>query len=467
MPLSAAEQYLLELINRARLDPLAEAERYGVALNDGLDPDQIGSGPLQVLAHNEALSAASEAHSIWMLGADTFSHTGNGQSSAGERMADAGYDFTGSWAWRENLAWSGTTGTIDLGLAIEHHHQGLYLSSGHRANTFSTEVREVGLAQVEGSFTVGDVTYNSSMLTQNYALSGPEVFVTGVAYRDADGDDFYSIGEGLGGVAFSTDQAQDSTSLAGGYGIGVAAQNDVRVTVTQDNSQLAVVRMDLTAGNGKLDLVADAAGDFALHLSTDAVLISGIGDATLLGAGDLSLRGNSAQNALMGNRGDNHISGMGGRDILRGGDGDDLLAGGRGLDRLYGQNGQDHLLGGGARDRLFGGSDDDILEGGGGRDILRGGAGDDILEGGRGNDLLIGGGGADTFIFDHGDDRIVGFNADVDQIEISAQLMGDAELVDLMSVQNGHVVLDFDGGHSLTIRGHDDINSLLDDISFV
>ena len=36
MTLSAAEQYLLELINRARLNPAAEAARYGIDLNAGL-----------------------------------------------------------------------------------------------------------------------------------------------------------------------------------------------------------------------------------------------------------------------------------------------------------------------------------------------------------------------------------------------------------------------------------------------
>ena len=36
MSLTAAEQYLLELINRARLDPVAESQRYGLTLNAGL-----------------------------------------------------------------------------------------------------------------------------------------------------------------------------------------------------------------------------------------------------------------------------------------------------------------------------------------------------------------------------------------------------------------------------------------------
>ena len=141
MPLSATEQYFLELINRGRLDPLAEAERYGVALNDGLTPGQISENPLQVLAYDATLSVAAEGHSAWMLVSDTFSHTGRDGSTAGERMQDAGYVFTGTWSWRENLAWVGTTGTIDIASAIANHHEGLYLSSGHRANTFACNVR--------------------------------------------------------------------------------------------------------------------------------------------------------------------------------------------------------------------------------------------------------------------------------------------------------------------------------------
>ena len=54
MTLSAAEQYAIELINRARLDPAAEALRYGVALNAGLSAGTISNDALYVLAPNTA-----------------------------------------------------------------------------------------------------------------------------------------------------------------------------------------------------------------------------------------------------------------------------------------------------------------------------------------------------------------------------------------------------------------------------
>src|SRR3954463_12402694 len=41
---TAFEQYFLELVNRARLDPAAEAARLGIGLNDGLGGGQLTTG---------------------------------------------------------------------------------------------------------------------------------------------------------------------------------------------------------------------------------------------------------------------------------------------------------------------------------------------------------------------------------------------------------------------------------------
>ena len=86
MTLTAAEQYLLELINRARLDPAGEAARMGIDLNDGLSAGQISTSAKQVLAPNALLEAAATGHTQWMLSADVFSHTGLNGSSPGDRI---------------------------------------------------------------------------------------------------------------------------------------------------------------------------------------------------------------------------------------------------------------------------------------------------------------------------------------------------------------------------------------------
>src|SRR5262245_1297971 len=124
--LTAHEQLLLELINRARMDPAGEAQRYGIDLNQDLPAGTLNATPKQVLAPNSNLATAAQNHSQWMLDTDTFSHTGSGGSSPGDRMQSAGYSFTGQWHWGENISWRGSTGTLNLKNNIYLPHGGLF-----------------------------------------------------------------------------------------------------------------------------------------------------------------------------------------------------------------------------------------------------------------------------------------------------------------------------------------------------
>jgi len=326
MAMTAAEQYELELINRARLDPEAEAARYGISLNEGLAAGTISSEAKQVLAPNKDLEDAAQGHSEWMLAADVFSHTGAGGSNAGNRIIAEGYNTAGGWGWGENLAAVLTTGPLDLEAAIDQHHAELFLSEGHRTNTLHENMQEIGIAQVEGQFTYLGVTYNASMLTENFAYAGSKVFVTGVVYDDADNDAFYGIGEGIGGIRFAVSGLGATSEAAGGYSIGISPAAAVTVSVQQGSSTLATLTMDLSAGNGKLDLVMGANDVWRLELSSSATLVSGVANATLLGVADLDLTGHSGANLLTGNKGDNALGGAGGNDSLIGGDGNDRLA---------------------------------------------------------------------------------------------------------------------------------------------
>jgi Ca2+-binding RTX toxin-like protein len=466
MAITAAEQYLIEMINRARLDPQAEAARYGLSLNAGLQGTTITGAPLDPLSPNTNLEAAAQGHSLWMLAEDVFDHTGVNGSSPGARITDAGYAFTGSWAWRENLAWTGTTSTLNLTSAIEEHHEGLYRSAGHRANTFSDNIKEVGAAQVAGKFTYQGTTYNSSMLTLNFASSGRDVYVTGVAYEDSDGDAFYGIGEGSGGIWISAGGSQATTASAGGYGIGVTANGSLSVTVGEGNASLARLRVDAADGNVKIDVVTDASGSDYLAISSDATLVSGIADARLLGIADIDLNGNAAANNLIGNNGDNELRGYGGNDDL---------SGGAGADKLYGGNGDDVLQGGTGRDASWGGLDKpkgsdnaDELLGEAGNDRLIGQSGYDVLNGGIGDDILTGGGGRDTFIFTSGRDTVTDFADNVDTVKINAGTLGldltVDDVIDMGKVVGGNAVFDFGNGNVLTLTGETDIAMLVDDL---
>lgn len=471
MALTAAEQYLLELINRARLDPQAEADRYGVSLNSGLASGTIDGGSKQVLAHNAQLELAAQRHGNWMLSADTFSHTGSGGSNPGQRMESAGYDFSGNWTWRENLAWTGSTGSISLSRAIEQHHEGLYRSSGHRANTFAEDIREIGVAQVSGKFTYQGSTYNASMLTEKFAKSGSDVFVTGVYYVDSDKDDFYSIGEGRGNMWVRADGGYDKTESAGGYAVAVDADDATAVRVGYGSSTYATLTLDTSDGNAKLDMVKLGAGQWELHVSGSADLGSGIADARLLGVENLDLRGSGANNDLWGNSGGNKMFGYAGNDRIYGDDGADRMAGGHGNDRLVGGGHGDRIWGQDGADWIYGGWGSDSLFGGAHSDRIFGQSGNDKLYGGAGSDALAGGSGADEFHFNHGDDVIYDFEDNIDTIVIDralvdanttvSQIIADAREV------GGNVILDFDGGHSLTLRGVADADILANDLTIL
>lgn len=355
MALSDAEQYLLELINRARLDPMAEARRFGIDLNQGLTAGQLNGAAKQVLAPDAQLETAATAHSQWMLNTDTFSHTGVNGSNPGTRMTSAGYVFSGpNQRWAENIAWAGTTGTLDPDAAITQHYDGLFLSSGHRVNTLGAELAEIGIGQVTGTFSAGGRSYNASMLTENFAHTGTAVHVTGVIYADRNANAFYSIGEGLAGLRVTAAGQTTTSAAAGGYDLAVAAGAAVAVSLAQGSTTLAQLTLDLTDGNGKLDLIAAATGGWSLGLSASAVLQSGVAAARLLGVADLNLTGHAGANVLTGNAGDNRLAGMAGNDVLSGGAGNDRLIDGTGSDVLIGGAGKDTfvLQADGAYDRI-------------------------------------------------------------------------------------------------------------------
>jgi hypothetical protein len=309
MALSAAEQLLIEMINRARLDPEGEAARFGIDLNAGLVAGTLDGSVRQVLAPNQLLHDASQSHADWMIDTNTFSHTGAGGSTAGQRMVKAGYVFGGRYASGENLTFSGSTGPINTDVLMEdNHHRDLFLSAGHRVNMLRDFYREIGVSQQEGSFTSNGKTFNASMVVENFALSGTQVFVTGVSYHDSDGDAFYSIGEGRSGVRVTAAGQTVQTQAAGGYAIKVAAGADVAMVL--GGISLSV---DLGQGNGKLDLV----GANNVLTSVSIVLHSAAGSLTALGAGDIDLTGHNGADVLIGNRGDNILDGGGGFDTVR------------------------------------------------------------------------------------------------------------------------------------------------------
>lgn len=311
--LTSNEQFFLELMNAARLDPLGEAARQGIDLNAGLPNidngwKEIAPIPVQPLAPNALLRQAAADHGQWMLDNDIFDHTGAGGSSPGDRIVAAGYALTGQWAWGENLALLRTDGTIDLEAAIRTHYDGLYASPGHRVNIFGGQFRETGVSQQRGEFEPG---WDASIVTNKFATTGTSVFLTGVIYDDTDTSGLYSIGEGRGAFQVSAAGIATATWAAGGYTL--ALDSNPAVTVTLGTGATAMqVTVDLSGDNVKLDLM----NGNRILTSGDVVLGDGATEVQMLGAVDNAVTGNASDNFFYIGRGDNVIDGGGGLDTV-------------------------------------------------------------------------------------------------------------------------------------------------------
>ena len=142
------ERLMLELMNEARA--------------------AVGVAPLKLALD---LNESAEIHSEWMLAADRFSHSGAGGSSAGDRMADAGFRFAGSWSWGENIAWQSERGAPGIADDVEDLFLSLMNSPGHRANILSAKYEYVGIGVERGNLNGWDAV----MVTQNFASTDARV----------------------------------------------------------------------------------------------------------------------------------------------------------------------------------------------------------------------------------------------------------------------------------------------------
>lgn len=334
--MTANEQLMLELVNRARMDPLGEAARMGIGLNDGIPRGSISSAPKQVLAGNDNLATSAANHSAWMLSTDSFGHTGIRGTNPTDRMKAAGYNFTGTWTSAENVALVGEKGTLDLTEAIIEQHKNLFLSvKGHRQNMMGESSRELGIGQEYGDYK----GYNTSMVTQNYASSGTAVFVTGVVYNDTKvNDNFFTVGEQVARFSVTgTGGIKDTTGAGGGYELAFASAGSKTITFDTAAGDPSVsltlgktnVKVDLVNGNeiwtnGTVTSQSEA---------IKALYALGISKMNLTGsAASEKIHGNVAANSLTGNAGNDTICGNGGNDTIYGGAGVDSMTGGAGDD---------------------------------------------------------------------------------------------------------------------------------------
>jgi serralysin len=398
---NAYEQFMLELVNKARKDA-------------GLAP----------LAMNGNINSAADLHTDYQLDVNKLTHTGSGGTTAYTRMKNAGYDFNGSSVWGENVGWYSISGTSSYQDEVQTIHTRLMNSSGHRANILNSSFREIGIGFDTGAFQ----GYNAAIATQDFAKSTGNAFLTGVSFDDKDGDRFYDVGEALAGVKVTAVSSSTGASFsttggtAGGYSLQLAA-GTYKVTLSASGFASKTSTVTIGSSNVKLDWIDPAAS------STTTTT-------------DKTVTGTTSSETLTGGSGDDTLKGLAGNDTLKAGTGADTMYGGTGNDVFYVDNSGDivteytkegtdlvyssvdHTLrdylenltltgtgsndgtgnfsantiyGNDAANILKGMAGDDRLYGKGGNDQLFGGDGNDFFQGGAGTDQLTGGSGADKF----------------------------------------------------------------------
>lgn len=267
---TSAEQLTLEIINRARRDPTAEAARLSISggITEGLSAaDAADLGVRPPLAMNAQLLAAARAHSQDMYVRAFFAHTNPDGDDPGDRITAAGYSWT---RYGENIAMSSSSTAmaledllmIDAGVAGRGHRTNL-LDVDPGDDTFT---REVGIGYYSGP-SAKAIPGRSGMyrdfITQDFARRSTGPFLVGVVINDGDDDGFYDIGEGMSGVTITLSSGSFNavTASAGGYalpisGLGAAG---TEIVVTASGGGLgapATKSFYLTGENVKLDFKA-------------------------------------------------------------------------------------------------------------------------------------------------------------------------------------------------------------------
>ncbi len=263
------EQFMVELINRSRANPNAEADFFGIDLNEGLPDATISCDPKQPLAMNDDLSGAAQAYSQHLLDTGAFCHECAGSTILG-RLTGAGY--TPFATLGENLSITGFFGPADVEFETAINHENLFVDEGfpgrgHRTSLLNPDFQEVGVGIRSGTFDFPPLV-NAVMVAEDFGAMVGKRFFTGVVYTDDDGDDFYSPdGEGHAGVSITATRRSDgapfstATVSSGGYALEVPPGTyDLFAVGGGLPAPLSVEKVAIGTENVKVDFV-DADGD--------------------------------------------------------------------------------------------------------------------------------------------------------------------------------------------------------------
>ena len=255
---SAQEVYLLELVNRARANPMAEAALLGLDLTADLTDAEIDKlVPQEPLALNEQLTLASRLHSQAMAEQDFFSHIDLQGNSPTDRATAQGYVYSAG----ENIA----AGYDD----IDEVHRAWLDSVDHRKNVLSLYEdfdESFHYDEFGAGLLIPTGARYSSYSTQMFGYQGINdvaIYVLGVVYTDSNANQFYTIGEGAAGVqidildATSAVVATYTTDAAGNYQIAVEPGTSTGRFTTIATGYHLEQNVIVSSTNVKLDALTD------------------------------------------------------------------------------------------------------------------------------------------------------------------------------------------------------------------
>ncbi len=253
------EQLYLELINRARADPVGE----GIRLKNTPDPmirnaitsfgvdlalmvSQFSTiSPQPPLSMNAKLLNSARLHSQ-----DMFDHNFQGHTNFSDgglpasRIAAQQYNAIGSgenvYAFAQSVLYGHAGFEVDWG-GDPATQGGMQTPPGHRDTLHDGFFLEVGIGVVNGRN--GQV--GPQLVTQDFATEfGTSTFITGVVYYDFNNNGFYDVGEGIGGVTVKVagENYYAVTADSGGYSVPVLNGNfAVTFTATNLSNQVSAV----------------------------------------------------------------------------------------------------------------------------------------------------------------------------------------------------------------------------------
>jgi uncharacterized protein YkwD len=302
------EQYYLELINRARANPLAEGVRLATTTDQNVLSAYGSFGvnlvlmqaqfalilPAPPLSMNATLTTAARAHSQNMMQHNYQGHNGP-DGSLSTRLQ--GYTSgANGWSLGENVyaysksVWYGHAGfQVDWGGSAATG--GMQSPPGHRLNIHSTGFREVGIGVVNGSG--GNV--GPQLVTQDFgSVGGLLPFVTGVVYRDLNSNGFYNPGEGVGDVTVTVSNSNSYavTASSGGYSVPVPGSGSYTVTFSGGSAPTSQKSVSVIGGqNLKADYVVTGSTPTPTPTPGSAPTLANISTRAVVGTGENVLIG--------------------------------------------------------------------------------------------------------------------------------------------------------------------------------